>query len=312
MQLSELVAYRNLLEQHCLDDIHNHTTQQLQAVMHPIVNHDLQFKQFSLDLAQDAAAIDSAFADFKKTVFDIKQHLDVLIEDRHPDMYRESLRWFTYESVYETNDYILNRRLKMDSVDQEHMLGRILRYTDWRYPGLCFRPGQEKWVEHLVPMDPLYLVDINHDLLQPSVSAFHEQYQRRLRLYTVQEHHSAKYLDQLPNNQFGYVFAYNWFNFKPMEVITQYLNELWLKIRPGGILFMTLNDCDFAHGVALAEHNFMCFTPGSRVMKAAEDLGFETLHRYRGQGDLAWLEFQKPGKLSSLRGGQALAKVVEK
>lgn len=312
MKLSELVAYRNLLEEYSLENIHAHTRQQLQAVMHQIVNHSLQFKQFSRDLGNDAAAIDTAFARFKDTVFGIKQHLDVLIEDCYPDMYSESMRWFTYESVYETNEYILNRKLKMDATDQEQMLGRLLRYTDWRYPGLCLRPGLEKWVEHLVPLDPLYLVDINQELLQPAVLAFNEQYQRRLRLYTVQEHNNSNILNQLPNNQFGYVFAYNWFNFKPMEVISQYLRELWLKIRPGGVLFMTINDCDFAHGVALAEHNYMCFTPGSRVMKIAEDLGFETLHRYRGLGDVAWFEFQKPGKLHSIRGGQALAKIVEK
>jgi hypothetical protein len=56
----------------------------------------------------------------------------------------------------------------------------------------------------------------------------------------------------------------------------------------------------------------MCFTPGTRIMKAAETVGFDTLDRHRGLGDVAWLEFQKPGKIYSLRGGQTLAKIIEK
>jgi hypothetical protein len=159
----------------------------------------------------------------------------------------------------------------------------------------------------------LYLVDHNTELLAPAVAGFHEQYQRRLRLYTINDcNNNQAILSQLPNNQFGYVFAYNWFNFKPLQVIEQYLRELWHKVRPGGTVLMTFNDCDYAHGVALAERNFMCFTPGTRIMKAAETVGFDTLDRHRGLGDVAWLEFQKPGKIYSLRGGQTLAKIIEK
>lgn len=313
MKLSDLVDYRNLLDQYSLEDIHQQARRELGAVMHQIVNHGLQFKQYSREIGQDAAAIDAAFAKFGATVADIKQHLDVLIEQRYPDMMRESVRWFDHESIYETTEYILNRRLQVDSVDREILMGRILRYTDWRLPGLCFRPGLEKWIEHLVPLDPLYLVDNSMELLQPAVNGFHPQYQRRLRLYTVDDHNgNTRILKDLPNNQFGYVFAYNWFNFKPLSVIEQYLKELWHKVRPGGVVLMTFNDCDYAHGVGLAERNFMCFTPGTRIMQAAEAAGFDTIDRYRGQGDLAWLEFQKPGKIYSIRGGQTLAKIVEK
>lgn len=313
MKLSDLVDYRNLLEEYSLESIHHQARQQINAVMHQIVNHGLQFKQYSRDIGHDASEIDLAFKKFSSTVNEIKQHLDVLIEQRHPEMYRESTRWFNDESIHETIDYILNRRLHIDPEGEELLLGRILRYTDWRLPGLCFRPGVEKWIEHLVPLDPLYLVDNSLELLDPCVSKFHPQYQRRLRLYAVNDYNSNKnILGTLPNNQFGYVFAYNWFNFKPMEVIEQYLRELWLKIRPGGVLLMTFNDCDFAHGVALAEKNFMCFTPGVRIMQIAESIGFDTLDRYRGAGDVAWFEFQKPGKIQTLRGGQTLAKIIEK
>lgn len=313
MKLSDLVDYKNLLEEYSLENIHAESRQQINAIMHQIVNHGLQFKQYSREIGHDAANIDAAFNKFNDTIKDIKQHLDILIEQRYPDMFRESTRWFNHESIYETNDYILNRRLSIDPETTELLLGRVLRYTDWRLPGLCFRPAQEKWIEHLVPLDPLYLVDNNLELLEPAVSAFHPQYQRRLRLYAVDDRNdNTAILKDLPNNQFGYVFAYNWFNFKPMEVIEQYLRELWHKVRSGGVVFMTYNDCNFAHGVALAEKYFMCFTPGNMIIRAAESAGFDLIDRHRATGDVAWLEFQKPGKIYSLRGGQTLAKIVQK
>ena len=94
MKLSDLVAYRNLLEEYSLADIHQQSRGQLNAVMHQVVNHGLQFKQFSKELGQDAAAIDSAFVKFGATINVIKQHCDVLIEQQYPDMCRESQSWF--------------------------------------------------------------------------------------------------------------------------------------------------------------------------------------------------------------------------
>jgi hypothetical protein len=95
-----------------------------------------------------------------------------------------------------------------------------------------------------------------------------------------------------------------------MELITRYITEAYQKLRPGGTLIMTYNDCDRAHGVALAERNFMCYTPGSEILKIAELTGFDCTYQHTGLGDLSWIELQRPGKITSLRGGQTLAKIV--
>ena len=312
MRLSDLVDYRNLLDEFDLTTVQGEATHKFNAFAHKVINHGLQFNRFSHQIAADGEAIRSAFTAFGDTVDSIRQHLDQLINERKPEQYRESLRWFEFESIYETNDYILNRRLHLTPEDQEELQGRVLRYTDWRLPGLCFRPGMESWVEQLVPLDPLYLVDINTELLAPAVNKFHPDYQRRLRLYTVKEKLNEPLLTQLPNNQFGYVFAYNWFNFKPMQIIEQYLREMLIKLRPGGVMLMTFNDCDYAHGVALAERNFMCYTPGTALAQRAEAIGFDVIHRYKGSGDVAWIELQRPGNIETMRGGQTLAKIMPK
>jgi hypothetical protein len=211
---------------------------------------------------------------------------------------------------YDTTEHILNRKLRCDPESAELLQGRILRYTDWRVPGLIFRPALEQHVEQLVPLDPLYMIDNNLELLEPACQGFTEEYRRRLRLYTAEEILGKPILALLPDAQFGYCFAYNYFNYKPLELICQYLDELWKKLRPGGVVFFTYNDCDRAHGVALAERSYMCYTPGSLIQEHAETLGFELMHRHNGPADVAWFEFQKPGEIDSLRGGQTLARIV--
>jgi SAM-dependent methyltransferase len=158
----------------------------------------------------------------------------------------------------------------------------------------------------------LYLVDESHDLLQPAVSQFNEQYQQRLRTYAINERSGEEILGGLPNGQFGLVLAYNFFNFRPFEVIRTYLAEIYQKLRPGGMLAMTFNDCDKTKGVMLVEQHFCCYTPGYLVRELAQSLGFQVAFSWSDQGPTTWVELQKPGNFVSLRGGQALAKIIPK
>jgi hypothetical protein len=311
-KLSELVDYRNLIDKFTLTDIHHHARHRLDGVIHKVINHPLQFNQYSNNIIADGHEIDRAFDKFASTIDNIRSHVNNLIQEQHADYLKESTRWYDQEMCFETDEYILNRRMALDLDSAELLQGRISRYADWRVPGLIFRPGLENFIEQLVPLDPLYLADQNLELLSPAVNGFTPEYQRRLRQYAIPERSNQTLLEKLPNGQFGYVFAYNYFNFKPLEVVNQYLTELWAKLRPGGVLFMTFNDCDYGHGVALSERSFMCYTPGHMILNHAENLGFELNDRHRGEGDVAWFEFQKPGDVYSLRGGQTLAKIVPK
>jgi SAM-dependent methyltransferase len=108
------------------------------------------------------------------------------------------------------------------------------------------------------------------------------------------------------------VFAYNFFNFRPFEVLRQYLTEIYQKLRPGGILIMTFNDCDRAKAVMLVEQHYCCYTPGYLVRELAQSLGYEIAFAWTDQGPSTWLELRKPGERPGLRGGQALAKILPK
>lgn len=312
MKLQDVVAYINLLDSLSADAECKEAVRILDSILHVITTHSLQLNMFSKTLANDFETVSSGINAFAFTLDQLKKQLHEEVESQEPEYFRESQRLFDHEMVYEANDYILNRRLVIDADSNILLRSHLRNLSDWRLPGLILRPGRETFVEDMVPLDPLYLVDQHEDLLKPSVESFTPEYQRRLRQYVINDRQPGPILADLPQNQFGLVFAYNYFNFRPIEVIRQYITELFGLMRPGGTLIMTYNNCDRAQGVGLAERGFMCYTPKKYIVQHAENVGFEFAFEHNGLGDLSWLEFVKPGKIESIRGGQTLAKIVAK
>jgi hypothetical protein len=107
-------------------------------------------------------------------------------------------------------------------------------------------------------------------------------------------------------------FAYNFFNHRTLEHIKQYLTEIYAKLKPGGVLIMTYNDCDRVPGMRLTEQGLACYTPGILVNQLAQNIGYDRFYTWHDGEPKTWLEIRKPGTLTSLRGGQSLAKVVAK
>jgi hypothetical protein len=310
MKLSELVGYLNLLESNELASDYYVAVKKFHEIGHVVANHAVQIDEYSSAFAEKINAITREFLHAQTALDDLKSNVRRQIAALEPVQYQASQQLYEQEMCYETTEYILNRRLAIDADSRLLLTGRLLQYTDWRLPGMIIRPGNEKFIEDLVPLDPLYVVDQHEDLMQPAVQAFTPEYQRRLRPYVIDDYKHVDALWQLPANQFGLIFAYNYFNYKPMKVVCQYLDSMFARLRPGGVAIFTYNDCDWAHGVALAEKSFMCYTPGREIQSHCNQLGFEILSVNRGQGDVSWMEIRRPGEIESIRGGQSLAKIV--
>lgn len=312
MKLSDIVAYLNLLDSLSINNECQEALRILDGVLHVIVNHQIQLDSYSRNLGKNFSSISNGVKEFSTTLEDIRSRLRQLVEEQEPQYLSESKRWFDQESIYETNEYVLNRRLGIDSESNILLRSHLRNLSDWRIPGMIIGPGRETFVEDLVPMDPLYLVDTHEDLIQPSVEKFTLEYQQRLRKYVINDHTESAILSDLPKNQFGLIFAYNYFNYRPLEIIQRYFQEIFGLLRPGGTLMMTYNNCDRAQGVGLVERSFMCYTPLSHLCRLAESAGLEFTFNHNGEGDLSWVEFCKPGDIASIRGGQTLAKIVAK
>lgn len=310
-KLSGLVAYLNHLENREADAVYLDARHDLDGLLHAVINHPKAIVQDRIDILQQTSRdIDRAYENFIRHFDLLKRHVRNLVIESEPDYFAESLRLFDEEARFETVEYKLQRRLTPDHEQIEAIMGKLLRYAKWQVPGLIVAPGTDVWIDTLVALDPLYLVDTDPALLDPAYQRFPEAYQRRLRLYTVQERLGQPVLDTLPASQFGFCLVYNFFNYRPLEMIDQWLEEIHSCLRPGGTLLFTFNDCDWAHGVGLFEQKYMSYTPGRMLIQKLLALEFRVLERYHGGNNIAWIEAQVPGKFRSLRGGQTLAKIV--
>lgn len=305
MKLSKLVAYRNELSRVDALTTWDRARQELAVIEHVVGPGD-HAEQF----AQHNQAILSAFSDYQATLDNLRRSVQSQIDQEEKYWFQESYRLYSEEMIHESTEYILDRRMTLRPETHDIFLARLRNCTDWRMPGMIIRPGREDWIQNLVSLDPLYIVDQNLELLEPAVTRFPEAYQRRLRQCLINELSDEPVLKRIPDNQIAFCLAYNYFNFRPMEVIKRYLREIFEKLRPGGVLIMTINDCDHEKAVMLAEQHFCCYTPGQLIKDLAVGLGYERSFEHSDDGASTWLEFKKPGVLDSLRGGQAITRVL--
>jgi len=312
MKLSELVSYRMLLEEltpvdkySCVDSVLEPITNAIdQSAMVPI--------QFKTDIKNKVFQVKNSLMDFSKSLDEVKKHVNQMIESLEPIQLQRSYQLYDQGLASDSTDLILNRRFVLDEKNSKFVESRIKIYSNWKFPGLIIRPGLETWIDSMVALDPLYIVDSRYDLLEPAIQRFNHQYQDRLRCYTATDNLDHCMLIRVPDHQIGVVLAYNFFHYKPFEIVRAYLTEIYNKLRPGGVMLFTFNDCDRWGGVANAERFYMCYTPGRMVKSLLKNLGFEIITSHIIDNAVTWMEIKKPGELASLRGGQALAKVVAK
>lgn len=332
MKLSELVNYYNALCAWTARDPQREAMQEINKMVHAA--NDDALAQLAQEVSDSFDRFEAEYERMKRDVKDkiTRQELPYLQESYrvYEEIKTAKYGWYdrtfpkdipphlreeyalTYRNIQNFNQMALDTRLALSQEAHDYIQSRILLHSSWQITTMIIRPGLEQWVGHLVSNDPLYLVDETHELLQPAIEQFTPQYKNRLRIYTIRETLETEMFRALPDGQFGMILAYNYFNYKPFEYIQAYLNELHMKLRPGGTLLMTYNDCDRWKGVLAAETRSALYTPGSLILEWAKNLEFEIAHTYHDGGPWTWIEFRKPGEWESLRGNQTLAKVLPK
>jgi len=321
--LSELVRFYNALCSATAMDAKQSADMQLQ--------HIIQLSQYS-ELENFRSEILNSFDLFETAFTQLREKVKKQIEEEEKPYFQNSYTFYEQNRSWRYHDWykattdqqqqkniqmyvdrIMNSWLPMDDQTQEFIINRIIRVSGWHTTTMILHPGLEPWIHNMVSNDPIYLVDESYELLKPVLSQFNELYQRRLRTYIIREDQEQDILWQLPDNQFGLVLSWNYFNHRPFEIIRQYLTELYKKMRPGGMLLMTYNDCSRWEGVKAVEAKTgWLYTPGSLITSFAESLGFEQHFTYHENGPWTWIELRKPGEWQSYRGGQALAQILPK
>jgi len=256
--------------------------------------------------------IRQSHGDFDHAINNLLAYIDSQLEMANQECEAQSLAWFLESQPrFRTLDLMRVQKLQPDPELTQELSLRIKNIQQWCWPGLIIHPGEESFIDSMTSMDPLYLVDTDQSLLEPALSKFNGLYQNRLRCYTVLEEPGQEILAQLPQGQFGLCFAWNFFEYRPWPILQQWLREIWALLRPGGRVIFTFNNCDTLQGVRFAEINWQAWSRGRDIKAFALEQGFDIVTHKTHRG-INWMELERPGKLTTLRGGATMAKVVAK
>lgn len=203
--------------------------------------------------------------------------------------------------------HILERNIQIDPITKEILALRLQMKTGWQWPCLVLRPALAWHLEKLVACDPVYFVDTDMALLSVTDSWFTPEYQQRLCKYVYKETQSAALLSTLPSNQFGLIYVPTVLNFRPLELITQYLKEFFSLLRPGGFLLFTFNNCDTVSAAQLFDRFSGSYVPYRLLKPVVQSIGYEIVYEFNDAKAMSWLELRKPGQLTSIRSAQTLA-----
>ena len=312
MKISQLAAYRETLEQLRSNRLDRALAATIDPIIHLVANHAIQMPTALHDIRATRDQAQQSIDKLDQQVQLLLTNLLDQIKNLEPHYLARSYQLYEEGRQFDSTDYILDRPISINDDDRAYIQSRVQAHSNWHYAGMIIRPGRETWIEHMVACDPLYLVDTSHDLLAPAKQLFTPLYQNRLRYYVIKESATEPMLSQLPQDQFGFCLAYNFFHYKPFEIMRGYLTEIYQKLRPGGVVGITFNDCDRRGAVELAESMFACYTPGRMVLALCESVGFVIEKNYQLDAAVNWVEMRKPGQMATLRGGQSLARIVAK
>jgi len=312
MKLSDTVKYLNHLDTLSVHAASAAAMAEVAKITHVVQHHPVQIADLSADLILIQADMMACLQQYEEKLRQHCQDVHVLVQQHEPEYFANSTDLYRQGMRSDAAQRILERIRPLDPATEKLLLTRLIMYTDWRYPGMVIRPAHCLGLESLVALDPLYLVDTDQDLLTPVTNLFTPEYQRRLRYYVIKEYTQQDIFCNLPMQQFGVVYAFRFFEFKPWEVLQQYLTEIFALLRPGGSLLFSFNDCDHWRAVAITENHFCCYTPGRLVREHSRKLGYEITHEHYDDAGTTWLELRKPGMLDSIRGAQTLAGIFKK
>lgn len=316
MKLSDLIRYQNTIENLSTQSVWSEVDNKFDRMAMDIVegNEDLpiedavnKFQKAWHEISLALSTVDSSLSDVRDIIDAARQVADkeALLQsykvshllNGDPDQAAAVHR------MDQVNPLFRNEK------DIEQYIARIQLHASWQYPGAVIRPLNGEFMPYLTPADPLYVLDVDPKLWEPTKQLFTPQYQRRLRYKIIKEEIDVLVGRRLPAGQLGFVLVNNFFNYRHFELIQRYMTELFDVLRPGGVVMFTYNNCDLPDACVNFEQNAACYTPASLLRPMLESLDYEIQAQY--DNGVSWLEVKKPGTLSTLRGGQTIG-VVKK
>jgi hypothetical protein len=311
MELSKILKYRDSLRFDAVQFAGDELTSELSNLVYKVNQnkHYLNTKTVQ-DTHKNYKLLLDQIANLKQNFNSIKKELHTSVVKEEPKYFKRS--YDIYDSI-EMPEYILERS-KTNSIyspsDNKMLIDRARLHTSWKHAGMYIRPCLGEIADVMKPLNPLYIVDTHCDLFGPYKKKFNKAYQQRLRYECIDRTAKQKFKN-FPKGQMGFIFISDFFNYTPLEVIKEYLTELYTLLIPGGVILFTYNNTDCPEACINTENFFKTYVPKRLIIPFVEALGFTLLHT-TDTGALSWIEIKKEGELTSIRGGESLAKIVDK
>jgi SAM-dependent methyltransferase len=244
--------------------------------------------------------------EIEKINTEIDQEIDSITANYHKRGYKINGHFATNRTNPETERG--SRKLILSVETSKKVIATIQKFSDWRYPTLEIGPGDGAWTDHLVANEPLYLVDIYGEFLRSTKSKFNPVYRNRLCPYMTSETD----LSMLPQNQFGFVFSWNVFNYLTTDLIDQYLKEIFNVLRPGGVCVFSYNNAERTHCAKNVELGYMSYMPKKLLTNLIHQHGYEIIGLEDRDETISWAEIRKPGVLSTIKAHPVLGEIIQK
>lgn len=246
-------------------------------------------------------------------VNNIVDRRDVILQDVEKDISSITKKFFAanYDTEFEYNDpevILKTRKLYVPKHAIPVLESKLGSVIDWKYPALEIGCRDIAMTKNLVAADPFYLVDVHQSFLDLTLQEFNKEYQRRIRPYLLKDQDFSL----LPQNQFGFVFSWNYFNYLSLDSIKHYLTQIFDLLRPGGQMLFSYNNGDLPDAAGYAEHYYMTYMPKSMLVPLCEMLGFEVIDSQDFQPAVSWLQIKKPGTLRTVKSHQVLGAIMNK
>lgn len=240
---------------------------------------------------------------------ELKTRMDIIENEINDITHKLFAGNYELEERYGSIDHVRQNRLIRITADiEDSVKQRILLHTNWRYPALEIGCRDGEWTQFMVAADPLYVIDRHKEFITSTLSRFPTAYQNRLRTYDLVDHD----LSALPAEQFAFVFSWGYFNYVSMDTMRQYLRQLFMLLRPGGIFLFSYNDGDTPSGAGMAENFAQTYMPKKLLIALCESLGYTIVKEFDFTPTASWIEIQKPGELKTVKAHQVLGKIVHK
>lgn len=303
MKLSSVLRARQQFNKINWDTIENSVDECL--------HHYFLVKQAKDDYTPDWAELDHALVVLKNHLELPVEHVLKQYQQQFDKLEKQYLKQSYRNFVTIKDDYksIIELQIQEPDLDlEQEIASKIGQYTNWDIPALEIGPGTGMWTRYLIDGDPLYLVEKHSEFLDLTKQKFNEEYQRRLRCYTTDRTN----LDFLPQQQIGFAFAWNVFEFMPYEVIKEYLISVFDVLHPGASFLFSYNNCELVGSCQLVEASYRCYMTEERMRILAYGLGYDIDFAKNYDSKTSYMVISKPGSLPKLRAGQFLAKISDK